>query len=286
MLKEIKEIYHKELDQIYPKEEVDSFFAMLIAHHLNLERFVLAMQPNLTITKDEEKPLFEALSLLRLHHPIQYIIGTAHFMDMEFNVDENVLIPRPETEELVRWIIEDFRSIETAEKLTILDIGTGSGCVAVSLAKNLPAFEVHALDVSFEALEVARKNAIANTVDVEFFEVDILKSWDTESKYDIIVSNPPYVRNSEKREMHQNVIAHEPGLALYVADENPLMFYSAIVGLTKKHLKKNGCLYLEINQYLGKETKQLLRNSKFSEITLRKDMFGNDRMIKACDLKI
>lgn len=283
LLKEIKNIYHEELDDSYPKEEVDSFFSMLIEHYLGLERFVLAMQPNLVVSKEEEQPLFEALSQLRLQRPIQYIMGRAHFMDMDFKVNENVLIPRPETEELVRWMIEELGRIKSpvaGKRLTILDIGTGSGCIAVSLAKNLPNYEVHALDVSIRAIHVARSNAGANQVDVTFVTIDILNIDDSAVKYDIIVSNPPYVRDQEKKDMHKNVTDHEPRLALFVSDKNPLKFYDAIARFASKNLKENGSLYLEINQYLAKETEQLLRNRNFSGIELRKDMFGNDRMMR------
>ena len=299
LLKEIKNIFHKELEEVYPKEEVDSFFYMLIEHYLGLERFVLALQPNLAITKQEEQPIFEALSQLGWQRPIQYIIGTAHFMEMDFKVDENVLIPRPETEELVQWILADIhntsdgallpnaaltsssgRGAELKGKFAILDIGTGSGCIAVSLAKKHPEIEVHALDVSVDALSVARKNARKQHLDVRFFELDILTIPRTAVTYDIIVSNPPYVREQEKKVMNKNVTDHEPGLALFVADENPLKFYDAIARFAQKNLKKEGRLYLEINQYLGKETEQLFRSYNFSEIELRKDMFGNPRMMK------
>ncbi|MGB6152527.1 MAG: peptide chain release factor N(5)-glutamine methyltransferase [Pricia sp.] len=301
LLRDIKNIYHKELDEIYAKEEVDSFFGMLIAHFLKLERFVLAMQPNLVLTKVEEQPLFDALSQLRSYRPIQYIIGTAHFMDMDFIVDENVLIPRPETEDLVRWILEDLDANQSdashdkatpraktpphdkptlQDKPTLLDVGTGSGCIAVTLAKHLSNFEVHAIDVSVDALKVAQENAEANEVDITFMEADILDMEDSAVAYEVIVANPPYVRELEKKDMARNVTGHEPELALYVTDKNPLVFYDAIVRFAKKNLTKNGSLYLEINQYLAKETEQLLKNYNFSEIELRKDMFGNDRMMK------
>lgn len=283
LLKEIKKIFLKELDGIYPQEEVDSFFYMLIEHYLKLERFVLAMQPNLVVSKEEEQPLFEALSQLRLYIPIQYITGKSNFMDMDFKVDENVLIPRPETEELVRWMIEELGHIKSpvpGKWLSILDIGTGSGCIAVSLAKNLPNYEVHGLDVSIGALNIARINAKANKVDVTFVEIDILDIEDSAVKYDIMVSNPPYVREQEKKAMHKNVTDHEPELALFVSDGNPLKFYAVIARFASKNLRENGSLYLEINQYLAKETEQLLRNHNFSEIELRKDMFGNDRMMR------
>ncbi|MFS4492082.1 peptide chain release factor N(5)-glutamine methyltransferase [Maribacter sp. 2308TA10-17] len=285
LLREIKNIFHTELDTLYPKEEVDSFFYMLIEDQLELERFVLAMEPNLIISKEEETPLFEALSRLKLQEPIQHIIGTTHFMDMDFEVTSNVLIPRPETEELVHWIIEEVHStkyeVRSRNTLKILDVGTGSGCIAISLAKNLPKAKVYALDVSAEALEVAQKNAKLNNVDIDFLKDDILALESMDTNFDIIVSNPPYVRELEKKEMQTNVLEHEPDLALFVSDENPLVFYKGITAFAVKNLKENGLLFFEINQYFGKETEQLLKNHNFSEIELRKDMFGNDRMLKA-----
>lgn len=278
LLKEIKNIYHSELDPIYPKEEVDSFFYLTIAHHLNLERFVLALQPNLTLSKKEEQPLFEVLAQLRLKKPIQYILGSTHFMDMDFKVNENVLIPRPETEELVRWVLEDYR-MDGNKEISILDIGTGSGCIAISLAKNMKRAKVYGLDISKKALEVAKDNAVKNQVEVEFLNADILNMEYFKEKVDVIVSNPPYVRLLEKEKMKPNVIENEPGSALFVPDNDPLVFYRKINELAKKNLKSGGRLYLEINQYMGKETKALFENG-FIEVELRKDMFGNDRMLK------
>ncbi|WP_276167128.1 peptide chain release factor N(5)-glutamine methyltransferase [Zobellia alginiliquefaciens] len=283
VLKEIKNIYHKELDELYPKEEVDSFFYLLIDHYLQLERFVLALQPNLTLTKDEEQPLFDALTELKLQRPVQYIMGETSFMDLDFKVNEHVLIPRPETEELVRWIIDEVET-ECTDKnsnIRILDIGTGSGCIAISLAKYLPDAQVFALDVSANALQMAKNNAALNSVKVEFIEADILEGGMFASDFHLIVSNPPYVRQLEKQEMHKNVLEHEPGLALFVSDENPLIFYEAITKFAKHHLLEKGRLFFEINQYLAKETEALLLQHNFSEIEVRKDMFGNDRMTKS-----
>jgi len=293
LLRDIKNILHKELGSLYPKEEVESFFYMLLEHYLKLERFVLALQPNLILSKEEETTLFEALSRLKLQEPIQHVIGSAHFMDMEFQVDKNVLIPRPETEELVRWILNDGQvgHIDTAQRrlsqdLNILDIGTGSGCIAISLAKNLPNAKVYALDVSEEALAIAKENATANGVTIKFLKQNILELEPAHSigrlelEFDIIVSNPPYVREMEKKKMNKNVLEHEPNLALFVSNDNPLLFYKCITEFAVKNLKESGVLFFEINQYLGKETKQLLIDHNFSEIELRKDMFGNDRMLK------
>lgn len=281
LLKEIKNIYHLELDPLFPQEEVDSFFYLVIDHYLGLERFVLAMQPNLVVSKDNEEPLFYALSQLKQERPIQYILGKAHFCDLEFGVDENVLIPRPETEELVYWILNEVQQRTRQEGLKILDIGTGSGCIAISLAKNLPNAKVYALDISKKALQIAQQNAVDNEVDIVFLEADILSMEGFKDKFDVIVSNPPYVRELEKKEMKNNVLEHEPGLALFVSDGDPLIFYKKITLFALNHLKTGGMLFFEINQYLGEEMKQLLEAGNFSEIELRKDMYGNDRMLKA-----
>lgn len=278
LLKEIKHIFHIELDDVYPKEEVDSFFYLMVEHYLGLQRFVLALEPNTIVSKEEEQPLFEGLSQLKLQRPLQYILGVAHFMDMEFKVDENVLIPRPETEELVRWILEQEQEGETVRN--ILDIGTGSGCIAIALAKNLPNAKVYALDISEASLKVAEENAINNGVSIEFINTDILQTERLAFQFDVIVSNPPYVRELEKKEMSSNVKDHEPGHALYVPDNNPLLFYRKITEFAALHLRSEGSLYFEINQYLGKETMRVMEDHGFSDVQLRKDMFGNDRMLK------
>lgn len=280
LLKEIKNIYHLELDPLFPKEEVDSFFYLVIDHYLGLERFILAMQPNLVVSKENEDPLFFALSQLKQERPIQHILGKAHFCELEFRVDENVLIPRPETEELVYWIINEVQKGDPREEVKILDIGTGSGCIAISLAKNLPNAKAYALDISKKALQIAGENAMDNGVDIVFLEADILSLEGFKDKFDVIVSNPPYVRELEKLKMKNNVVEHEPGLALFVSDGDPLIFYKKITRFSLSHLKKGGVLFFEINQYLGEEMKQLLEAENFSEIELRKDMFGNDRMLK------
>lgn len=277
LLKEIKKIYHIELDAVYPVEEVDSFFYMAIEHYLKLERFVLALEPNYVVTKDEESTLFLVVDKLKKHIPIQYILGTAHFMGLDFNVNTNVLIPRPETEELVSWILNE---VNVNQEITILDIGTGSGCIAITLAKNLPKAKVFALDISKEAILVAKSNAEANNVTVTFLEQNILEEPSLKQNFNIIVSNPPYVRDLEKKEMSANVLEHEPNLALFVSDNNPLVFYKAITNFSVNHLRENGKLFFEINQYLGEQTKELLVGLNYINIKLKKDMYGNDRMLK------
>ena len=280
LLKEIKEIYHLELDSLFPKEEVDSFFYLVIGHYLGLERFVLVMEPNLVVSKEKEEHLFYALSQLKEERPIQYILGKAHFCDLEFNVDENVLIPRPETEELVYWVLDELQRQDSTKEIKILDIGTGSGCIAIALAKNLPNAKVVAMDISQGAIQVAERNAKENKVDIAFIEADILTMLGFKGEFDVIVSNPPYVRELEKMKMKNNVLDHEPRSALFVSDKDPLIFYKKIVQFAKGHLKKSGVLFFEVNQYLGEETKELLENGNFSDIELRKDIFGNDRMLK------
>lgn len=277
-LQEIKKIFHKELSGIFPKEEIDSFFYLSIEHYLGLERFILALQPGLVIDKQEEDLLFEALNRLKQQEPIQYILGETQFADLRFMVDESVLIPRPETEELVRWIQHDYQQPESPP--SILDIGTGSGCIAVSLAKYIQGSHVYATDISQEALEIASKNAAINGVKVEFLHSDITTTKTLGRRFDVIVSNPPYVRSLEKEEMSDNVVKYEPDLALFVPDKDPLMFYRHIARFANENLIPGGAVYLELNQYLAGKTATLFEDENFSEIELRKDLYGNDRLLR------
>jgi release factor glutamine methyltransferase len=278
---ELRQFYHKELDAIYGKEEASHFFKLSLEQYCDIAPIDLAMQPNIAITKTQEGKMFAALSRLLKHEPIQYILGSAHFMDMDFKVAPGVLIPRPETEELVRMIIEEHQD---REKLKVLDIGTGSGCIAISLAKNLNQAQVTAWDVSVKSLQIANENNASLQGEVSFEERDVLQYRnDPKVNFDVIVSNPPYVRELEKSEIKDNVKLHEPELALFVPDHDPLVFYRAIGQLAKQSLKANGSLYFEINQYLGAETKALLKDGLgFITVKLLPDMFGNDRFIKAC----
>jgi len=283
-LKDIQDIYHKELDEHFGKNEVDSFFNLVIEHYLKLDRIHLFIEPEYVVTKTEEQPLFEALSRLKLEEPIQYILGETEFYGLPFKVNKDTLIPRPETEELVDFIIKDYSNRSQDSQFSILDIGTGSGCIAVSLAKHISSAKVSALDVSEAAIEMAKQNAKFNAVEVEFIHEDILNLLDvgdvSVSHYDIIVSNPPYVRDLEKAEIKSNVLDHEPHLALFVENENPLLFYKAICGFAQAHLNENGVLYFEINEYLGEEVLELMTDFNFKAIELKQDLFGKDRMIK------
>tara|TARA_R110002111_G_scaffold65750_1_gene107549 strand:+ start:11549 stop:12424 length:876 start_codon:yes stop_codon:yes gene_type:complete len=286
LLKDLKKIYHKELDAIYGKEEVNSFFFLCIEHYLNLPRFQLALQPEFAIIKSETDTFFEVLESLKQQKPIQYIIGKTEFYGLPFKVNENVLIPRPETEEIVAFVLQNIKKQKLNSKvIKILDIGTGSGCIAITLAKHLPNAKVYALDVSKEALKVATLNAELNMANVTFIQANILvkrslSELNMESKFDIIVSNPPYVRKLEKVEIKPNVLDNEPHLALFVEDNDPLQFYKAITDFAVDNLKTKGELFFEINQYLGEETKALLTDVNFKEIELLKDLNGNYRMLK------
>lgn len=285
---DLKQIFHKELDEIYGKDEVASFFYLCLEHYLDVPRIQLSLEPEFTLSKAEVEIFFNVLDGLKAQKPIQYILGDTEFFGIKFRVNENVLIPRQETEELVDLIVR-CHSERSEESLTILDIGTGSGCIAVSLAENLPNAKVFALDVSEQALEVAKVNAQLNNVDITFIKADILNEVNCNLifnpevsglEFDTIVSNPPYVRHLEKQEIQPNVLDNEPHLALFVEDTNPLIFYKAITEFAVDNLKPNGKLYFEINQYLGKETKQLLIDADFSEIELIKDLKTNDRILK------
>ncbi|PQJ83001.1 peptide chain release factor N(5)-glutamine methyltransferase [Polaribacter glomeratus] len=283
----------EQLSSIYPKTEIDSFFFILMEEYLSLKRIDITLHPDYEIKNTHISTLNTALKRLKNQEPIQYIIGNTEFYGYPFLVDENTLIPRPETEELVEWILEEtkkLQSIKGSIPLHILDIGTGTGCIPIALAKNLPTATVFAIDISADALKIAKKNADINTVKITFLQTDILKvnSLDevlkqlqqNEINFDIIVSNPPYVRELEKAEIQPNVLQNEPHLALFVPDENPLLFYDKIADLAKENLTENGLLFFEINQYLGNETLTMLKEKGFKNIELRKDLFKNDRMIK------
>ena len=282
LLKQFRIHFFESLKGIHDENEVESFFFILTEYLHNLKRIDLALNPSFEISEAEVQKWESIISELKTEKPIQYIIGETWFYDSKFYVNEHTLIPRPETEELVDWIVATEKKNDKKEKLTILDIGTGTGCIPISLKKNIPQAEVSAIDVSEEALKVAQKNALENKVAINFILQNILEIEDLKQQFDIIVSNPPYVRNMEKQEIKKNVLAFEPHLALFVEDNDALLFYRKIAQLALKSLTPNGLLFFEINQYLGKETVELLENLGFKNIELKKDIYGNDRMIKGC----
>ena len=281
-IKEYKINFINSLLPFYDEMEAESFFYLILENRYQLRRIDLALDADKEFSDAEISNCNFILEKLKTQIPIQYILGTTHFYGSEFIVDENVLIPRPETEELVDWIVKLNTKLSKKKDLKILDIGTGSGCIAISLAKNILNSAVFAVDVSEKALAVAEKNATLNKVTVTFLQKNILETNHLDQKFDIIVSNPPYVRNLEKAEIKPNVLDNEPHLALFVPDNDPLIFYKKIAELAAANLNTNGQLFFEINQYLGKETQDLLESLGLKNIELRKDIYGNDRMI-ACN---
>ena len=289
LLKQYKSHFFDALKNSQDEQEIESFFFILTEYLHNLKRVDVTLNPNFELSEAEVGEWNAILAQLQQEKPIQHITGEAWFYGLKFEVNENTLIPRPETEELVEWIIESWKS-EYQKRINVLDIGTGTGCIPITLKTNLPQANVSAIDVSEMALEVARRNAELNKVEVNFIQANILEVEDVSklqtsnsqlpTNFDIIVSNPPYVRNLEKQEIKKNVLDYEPHLALFVEDTDALLFYRKIAQLAIKNLSPNGLLFFEINQYLGKETVELLENLGFKNIELKKDMFGNDRMIR------
>tara|TARA_B110000971_G_C20036234_1_gene514393 strand:- start:4561 stop:5427 length:867 start_codon:yes stop_codon:yes gene_type:complete len=282
-LKEFRLFFTNALKEKYPKTEIAAFFFLLLENKLNLQRIDTVLKPDFIIDNTILSELKSTVKRLQKEEPIQYILGETEFYGLPFIVNKNTLIPRPETEELVEWILLEIAKIQgcITPTLSVLDIGTGTGCIPISLAKNLTDVKITAIDISPEALKVAKQNATLNNVEITFLEMDILKTHQLEKQYDIIVSNPPYVRELEKAEIKNNVLQNEPHLALFVEDHTPLIFYAKIADLAKQCLTKEGILFFEINQYLGKETIEMLEQKGFKNIALKKDVFGNDRMIQA-----
>ncbi|GEM55995.1 protein-(glutamine-N5) methyltransferase, release factor-specific [Flavobacterium branchiophilum NBRC 15030 = ATCC 35035] len=275
-IKEYQSFFHESLKGLYDAMEIEHFFYLILEQKRQLRRVDLALEPHLTFSAIEIKEWHIILDQLLQQKPIQYILGTTSFYGMDFLVNENVLIPRPETEELVDLILKKNPS---KASFKILDVGTGSGCIAIALAKNRLHYQVTALDVSEKALTIAQQNATSNGVSIQFWHQNILDCDDLGQNFDIIVSNPPYVRQLEKAEMHQNVLGYEPALALFVSDEKPLVFYEKITQLAQKNLTPEGQLFFEINQYLGPEMVVLLEQYHFQNVTLLKDIYGNERII-------
>ena len=267
-----------QLQGMYDKEEIHSFFYLLCDSFLNYRRFDVSMNHDRLLSKPTMARFDSALARLQAREPIQYILGCTEFYGLPFQVNKHTLIPRPETEELVDWILSHFQNQDAV--LDILDIGTGSGCIAVALAKNLPRAGISALDISHKAIALAKENASKNQVSVTFSDQDILDTKSLEKKYDVIVSNPPYVRQQEKKAMHTNVLAYEPSNALFVSNEDPLLFYRKIAQLAIVSLKANGWLYFEINEYLSLEMESLLDEIGFMNIEIKNDFRAVPRMIK------
>jgi release factor glutamine methyltransferase len=268
----------QELQNYYPAAEIESFIRLIFSWLKDYSLTDIILQKDNQLDDGDREQLVGIVARLKKHEPIQYILGEAEFYDLKFGVSEDVLIPRPETEELVDWVIKD----QPHTGARILDIGTGSGCIPVSLKKNLPEAIVSACDISRTALNRAKRNAAQNQTAIYFFELDILNSSQTRLPHqvDILVSNPPYIRLSEKELMQANVLDFEPHLALFVGNDQPLLFYEAIARFGQKNLVPGGLVYWEINEAFGRECCELLRQLGYSDIVLRKDLNGKDRMVK------
>ena len=274
---DIKRYFEKSLLNLYDREEAESIFFIVIEFFLHITKNDYILNKSITISESELLQIHFVLKDLKKGIPLQYILGETYFMGLKLKVNANVLIPRPETEELVDWIIQSHNN----EKINrIVDIGTGSGCIALSLKKQFKNTQVFALDISESALQVARENALINNFEINFQQKDILTDSSIPNQIDILVSNPPYVTRKEAERMHTNVLDNEPHLALFVPDNDALLFYKQIVEIAKVNLKTNGWLYFEINQYLADEMKELFIQNNFKNIELKKDISGNYRMIR------
>lgn len=267
------------LTDSYSTGEISALTRIIAMELLGVSQMAYFLKDNITLTAEQEALLDSTIERLKKQEPIQYILGYSDFCGLRFKVTPATLIPRPETSELVEWVAS-----ETTGSESILDIGTGSGCIAVSLANKLPQSKVTAWDISHEALAVAAENSKANGCSVAFEQVDILAYQPTGELFDIIVSNPPYIKENEKETMHANVLDWEPHTALFVPDSDPLLFYRAIAEKGLTILKPGGRLYFEINRAHGKETMEMLATLGYTSIELRKDFADNDRMIKAVKL--
>lgn len=280
----IQEAYKQiifQLYSIYDDREAANITDMLIEYVTEFRKMDRLLNKNMILSQAQERSLLESTHELLRHKPVQYVLHEAWFMGMKFYVDEHVLIPRPETEELVEWILKEQKVKN--KKVKILDIATGSGCIAIALQKKLPGAITEAMDISAPALQVAKKNAVNLNADVDFKEVDILdeSSWETFGQYNIIVSNPPYIKKSESAAMRLNVLQYEPVIALFVPDDDALVFYKAIGQFAKQHLTPGGSLFMEINEAHAEELIQLFTEMNFENVTVEKDMQGKDRMICA-----
>jgi len=277
-LKDILKKYHSVLFGIYDDQEIVVLFYIVAEYISGFSKIQLLFKLDELIANEDNVSYIIVLERLKNHEPIQYILSEAYFYGLKFKVDSSVLIPRPETEELVEMAINAFKFKEVTLKM--IDIGTGSGCIAISLKHNLPYADISALDISHSALEIAAQNAMSNQTSISLVQADI-RDFQCTQKFDLIISNPPYITKMEATLMDKNVLNFEPHLALFVPDQNPLEFYVAIADFGLKSLKDDGLLFFEINANYGKETIEMLINKSFSDLLIFKDMQGKDRFITA-----
>jgi len=282
-IKDVFSAFKQSLGTLYDTSEIEALTLMIVSEITGSSKAMIKAFPEQEITLQQHDDLNNILARLQTGEPIQYILGHTEFYGLTFNVNPSVLIPRPETEELVEWVLNSKVESQKSKVSTILDIGTGSGCIAISLKKNLPTAQISAIDISTEALQTARQNAELNKADINFIHTDILNIDHSlfTTHYSLIISNPPYVTLHDKTQMHTNVTDFEPHTALFVPENDPLIFYKAIADFALNNLLTNGLLFFEINENLGKQTVEMLESKGFKDIELRKDMSGRDRMVKA-----
>lgn len=273
-----RNIFREKLKSLFEVNEIDFYFKTVLQSIFNIEQTALALSPTKLFNENQKRELEKVLKQLLQEQPLQYIIGKAYFRSLTLTVNSSVLIPRPETEELVNWVLEDHQNLE--EKQTLIDFGTGSGCIAIALAKEQPSFEVTAIDFYPSVLNLAKQNAIKNKTSVSFLQHDILQLNTLKLNVDIIVSNPPYIPPSEQREMKPNVLNYEPHLALFVPENDPLIFYRSILEYGLLYLVSDGLIYFEINPRFLSEMKSLILSFKVYSILERKDIFGKLRMLR------
>ncbi len=281
----LKKKFYTELKELYDESELKSLTKNAMIYSLNISATDLLIKKNEQLSEKQIQKALKVLKKLKSYEPLQYITGETEFLGLKFKINKNVLIPRPETEELVEWILEEIKSLKfkTKGNFKILDIGTGSGCIAIALKKNFPSAGITAIDISKDALQVAQNNALINDVKINFQQMDILKSMTLGSKdsFDLIVSNPPYISQHEKSRMHRNVTDHEPHIALFVEGKNPLLFYEHIASLALGNaLKPHGRLYFEMNENLSREIFELPEIQKFTDVIIKTDLSGKERMIR------
>lgn len=279
MLKQVEQAFRTRLQPLYDSIESKELFLLCAEELLGLSRGSILLQKTRELNGEEQRAFERLLASLEKGVPIQYALGTAWFYGMKLFVNNAVLIPRPETEELVALILKEHQGSAP----TVLDIGTGSGCIPLAIKRNLTNARVFGLDISAKALQVAKRNAENEQLNISFVEADILSEENPfpKQKFDVIVSNPPYITPSEQRDMLENVLEHEPHLALFIPEEKPLLFYEAIAKFAKRHLNSGGDLYFEINRRFGQELKSYLESTGFENVRLLQDMHGADRMISA-----
>lgn len=277
-LSELRNRFRTELSQAYPPREIASIFHLLIAHYFELPRTILAMEPQKELSAWEADLLKNALADLKAHRPVQYITGKAHFMEMDLRVTQDVLIPRPETAELVTWIVSEYSGLKVP--LRILDAGTGSGCIALGLKQQLTDAEVFGMDISDSALKIARANASTLNLEVRFWEGDLKNPGTDLPKFDVLVSNPPYIPRSEAASMQAHVSTAEPHLALFVPDNDPLLFYKYLCDFALHHLNRGGWMYLESHEQYADAVGRLLEDSGFTDVEVKKDIFGKNRFVR------